>query len=938
MSLVSDNRFLTGGGQAADLIRKMDWTDSPLGEPDTWPDALKTALNISLNSGFPIAIYWGKDFTLLYNDAYSSIPGDKHPWALGKKGSVAWDEIWHLIGHQFTAVLRHGESVREPNSMLPMKRHGYTEECYFDYTLSPVIDAHGKTLGVFNAVVETTYKVINERRNALLHKFSLQTSRYVNSRKASREVLSILSGERDDIPFALLYLRDPLTGEYRLTQAVNTTAFGFQYHWPFEDAAKSRGSLIVKDLDKKIPGICEIKWPEPCSEAVLLPVRLDSARIDGFLVAGVNPGKRVDNDYLQFLERLAGHVEITISQAALRENDIEIAELMQQREDELQFAVDAAELGTWDLEPESNKFAANTRLKSWFGVPSDEQVPLSMATDVIDEKDRARVLEAISHAMKFESGGLYEIEYTIRNPKNPEPRLVRAKGKALFNEKQQVIRFSGTLQDITIEHRTMSLLELANQRLEIALNAASLGSYDLDLRTGLMVCTPQCKQNFGRDPQKPFNYPDLMAAIRPEFRDDVKKRIETSIVNHSTYHAVYQVDTPEKATRWISAYGRPQYDEKGNATGMVGVTSDITSQKNSSEDLEKAYEQARLSKHAAQLGMFDVDYITNTLDWDVRCRELFGITHPMEVTLDRDFFPRLHEEDRERVRTAMEFSHDRDLSDGNYDIEYRTVSAEDGRVRWVRAKGRVFFNEKAVPLRFIGSVLEITDQKAIELRKNDFIGMVSHELKTPLTSLKAYIQLLNERAKKKEDSFELNALGKVDLQVNKMTNMINGFLNVARLESGKIHLITDSFSANNMIRELISDIEIIYTTHTIVFQPSPELTVKADREKIEQVIVNLVSNAVKYSPGGTVVDIHCRAEGDEAVITVKDEGMGIPKQDMEKMFTRFYRVENSRTKTISGFGIGLYLSAEIVKRHHGRIWVDSEKGKGSSFHFTIPLA
>ncbi|RYY52980.1 MAG: PAS domain-containing sensor histidine kinase, partial [Chitinophagaceae bacterium] len=275
---------------------------------------------------------------------------------------------------------------------------------------------------------------------------------------------------------------------------------------------------------------------------------------------------------------------------------------------------------------------------------------------------------------------------------------------------------------------------------------------------------------------------------------------------------------------------------------------------------------------------------------------------------------------------------------GIYDVEYRTVDAENGKLRWVRAKGRVLFNGNGDPLRFIGSVLEITDQKEVEIRKNDFIGMVSHELKTPLTSLKAYTQLLNERAKSKDDQFEINALAKVENQVNKMTNMINGFLNVARLESGKIHLIRADFSLNEMIRELLADIDVIYTSHTITFRPSPELMVTADREKIEQVIINLVSNAVKYSNKGTVVEISCRMVDKDAVITVADEGIGIHPQDREKLFTRFYRVENSKTKTISGFGIGLYLSAEIVRRHDGRIWVESVKGQGSSFQFTLPLA
>ncbi|RYY59803.1 MAG: hypothetical protein EOO05_12090, partial [Chitinophagaceae bacterium] len=284
--------FLTGGGQAGELIRKTDWKDTPLGDPETWPDALKTALNIGLNSGFPIAIYWGREFTILYNDAYSSIPGDKHPWAMGKAGSIVWQEIWHLIAHQFNDVLKHGESVRMPDSMLPMKRFGYVEECYFDYTLSPIIDSTGKTRGIFNAVIETTYKVLNERRNKLLHALSAQAGKFTRSKKALGEILTPLTTERDDIPFALLYVADPLTGKYKLTQAVNCSALAFDYDWKVEQAVGTGKPQLVKDLDKQLPGISDTGWAEPCCEAVLLPLTRNVSGVDACLVAGVHPGKR----------------------------------------------------------------------------------------------------------------------------------------------------------------------------------------------------------------------------------------------------------------------------------------------------------------------------------------------------------------------------------------------------------------------------------------------------------------------------------------------------------------------------------------------------------------------------------------------------------------------------------------------------------------------
>jgi signal transduction histidine kinase len=291
------------------------------------------------------------------------------------------------------------------------------------------------------------------------------------------------------------------------------------------------------------------------------------------------------------------------------------------------------------------------------------------------------------------------------------------------------------------------------------------------------------------------------------------------------------------------------------------------------------------------------------------------------------------EEDRERIAEFNKSAFVKNISKGEYDAEFRTLGAEDGKVRWVRAKGKVFFNEEEQPLRFIGSVLEITDQKENEMRKNDFIGVVSHELKTPLTSLKAYIQILSERSKEMGDTFQADALFKVDRQINKMSVMINSFLDVSRLESGKIHMNFTRFSIRGLIEEIISESLQVVPNHKLIFLPGLALTVEADRDKVGQVITNLISNAAKYSERGKNIIIDCEASGFDFRISVRDEGIGISAQDSEHLFERFYRVENPQTRQISGFGIGLYLSSEIVRRHKGRIWVKSTMGAGSTFFF-----
>lgn len=232
---------------------------------------------------------------------------------------------------------------------------------------------------------------------------------------------------------------------------------------------------------------------------------------------------------------------------------------------------------------------------------------------------------------------------------------------------------------------------------------------------------------------------------------------------------------------------------------------------------------------------------------------------------------------------------------------------------------------------------DISEQKRDEQRKNDFIGMASHELKTPLTSLIALVQVLQLKLKETPDQFVPSALEKVSTQARKMTSLINGFLNVSRLESGKLVVEKQPFDLTDLIREQIGDIRMTVSQHRFLFEPLAEISVNADREKIGSVISNLLSNAVKYSPKGKLVTVRCERRADEVIVSVQDEGMGVRSQDKDKLFDRYYRVKSEHTKNISGFGVGLYLSAEIIQRHEGRIWVDSEKGVGSTFYFSLPL-
>ena len=230
---------------------------------------------------------------------------------------------------------------------------------------------------------------------------------------------------------------------------------------------------------------------------------------------------------------------------------------------------------------------------------------------------------------------------------------------------------------------------------------------------------------------------------------------------------------------------------------------------------------------------------------------------------------------------------------------------------------------------------DITDKKQEEQRKNDFIAIVSHELKTPLTSMRSYIQLALVKAKKEADAFTENVLTRAENQTRKMTTMIQDFLDVSRLEEGKMTLNLSPFSLNELMDELVNETIMLAPAHLIKYERFTETIVTGDREKLSHVISNLLGNSVKYSAEGSAIEVRCALKSDKVEVKISDQGVGISPADQLRLFERFYRVDNELQYHVSGFGIGLYLVSEILKLHGSRIEVHSKIGEGSTFSFAL---
>lgn len=231
---------------------------------------------------------------------------------------------------------------------------------------------------------------------------------------------------------------------------------------------------------------------------------------------------------------------------------------------------------------------------------------------------------------------------------------------------------------------------------------------------------------------------------------------------------------------------------------------------------------------------------------------------------------------------------------------------------------------------------QLLQAKLLEEKKDEFISIASHELKTPLTTIKAYAQLASNLCKDKCPEPVQQYLLKVDQYAAKLNFLINELLDVSRIHAGKLRLTQTEVATDSFFAEVLASMQQITQEHKIILQENEAAKVKIDTLRLEQVITNLVSNAAKYSPGKDTILVNSIVKDSSVVVSFTDFGIGIPKEKINKIFDRFYRVDEV-SKDFSGLGIGLFISSEIIKQHGGKIWAESKEMEGSTFYFSLPI-
>jgi PAS domain S-box-containing protein len=372
----------------------------------------------------------------------------------------------------------------------------------------------------------------------------------------------------------------------------------------------------------------------------------------------------------------------------------------------------------------------------------------------------------------------------------------------------------------------------------------------------------------------------------------------------------------------VSVTISPIKDSSGIIIGASAIAHDITERKRLEDKYQRLFD-------STLIGVFVSDFAGTFLDANDTFLDLLGYTRTelLTGTMQRDALtpPEFHYLSQNALKALQEAG-----TSGTYEKEYLHKSGR--RIPVLVAVTRIEQTETC-----IGLVLDISERKEVDKRKDEFISMASHELKTPITSLKGFLSLLLRRMSIQGDEKALHYLARMDAQVNKLNKLISEMLDLSRMQTGQLAYQEECFEVDALVQEIVENVQETTQSHQLLLEGQTRAEVFGDRDRIGQVLINLLNNAIKYSPQADTVLVRVAKSQNKALVTVQDFGIGIAKEHQHKIFDRFYQVTNPEEKTYPGLGIGLYICCQIVKRHGGQLWVESKKSQGATFHFTLPL-
>lgn len=500
----------------------------------------------------------------------------------------------------------------------------------------------------------------------------------------------------------------------------------------------------------------------------------------------------------------------------------------------------------------------------------------------------------------------------------------------LFDTDGSVSALMVTVNDVTEKVNARKKVEDAEERLRIALETAELATWDLELKTKRLIYSARLTEIFGLGNANNITYQQLRDLIHPvDLTEVVDKAFDRAMVT-GIYAYEARIIRPDGILRWIRLQGKVFFDE-GSPSKMIGILRDITEDKFYEQELEESEQKFRLLADSMPHLIWTIDENEKFNYFNKTFYEYSGFAFP--ELQEGGWMQLVHPDEQHENMHVWQQS----VSTGTEFIFEHRLKRFDGEYRWQLTRIIPQRDANGVIQMWVGTSTDIHEIKELDQQKDYFISLASHELKTPVTSLKGYTQLLQTTYQEHGDSFLINALDVIEKQTVRLNKFIAELLDLSKIKSGNLLFDEEYFELNHFLKEIMEEKRQLNPRHLINFDAGDAAVVYADKERIRQVVANIVNNAVKYSPGSNTIYVKSEIRNDEVVVSIEDHGIGITEVDQGKIFDRFYRAADKSAKTYPGFGIGLYIASEIIKRSNGTISVKSEPGKGSVFYFSLPV-
>ena len=596
---------------------------------------------------------------------------------------------------------------------------------------------------------------------------------------------------------------------------------------------------------------------------------------------------------------------------------------LKENEANWQVLAETVPLLVWIARPDGHIEYVNQRCSD-YNHSTREQLQDDGWNQFLHPDDAERAMAVREHA--FRTGVPFESEHRLRDSQTETYRWFLVRAMPVRDEAGQIIKWFGTGTDIDKQKQTEQQLKESREHFRMLAEIVP----QLVWTTQPDGCADYFNQRYHEYTYATFEQLQgygWRQFLHPEDAERVVATRQQSLQTGEPFEVEYRLRNGQTGVyRWFLTRAMPMRDETGQIIKWFGTSTDIDEQKHIEEALRESQERVSVLMNSSIIGIniAEGEQIVDANDTFLR---MTGYT---QEDLRAGKINWMHMTPPEYLACTQQAHQELATRQSMMPYEKEYVCKDGSRLPAL--VGRVVLEQH--PHQAIGFVLDNSARKELEQRKDAFISMASHELRNPLTALKMQTSLLRRQLTRQ--GIEAPALSSMEAQLNKVIRLVEELLDVSKIQAGRLEYRQETVDLDALLREIIDTMQHTNPSHTILMRGTVQCCLMGDRDRLGQVFTNLLSNAIKYSPDIKTVEVDLNTSEEVVTISVQDHGLGIPREQRDKVFERFYRASGPRQRAIPGLGMGLYIVAEIVKGHGGTITVESDVGKGSIFTVTLP--